>query len=52
MDAIRSLRRRTGRIKVHELLSARDEGRTVAYRNLEKAIMKLRPGCAEFVRTS
>ena len=27
MDAIRNLRRRTGRIKVGELLSARDEGR-------------------------
>jgi prevent-host-death family protein len=27
MDAIRNLRRRTGRIKVDELLSARDEGR-------------------------
>jgi prevent-host-death family protein len=27
MDAIRNLRRRTGRIEVDELLSARDEGR-------------------------
>jgi prevent-host-death family protein len=27
MDAIRNLRRRTARIKVDELLSARDEGR-------------------------
>jgi prevent-host-death family protein len=27
MEAIRNLRRRTGRIKVDELLSARDEGR-------------------------
>ena len=27
MEAIRNLRRRTGRIKVGELLSARDEGR-------------------------
>ena len=27
MDAIRSLRRRTGRIEIEELLSARDEGR-------------------------
>jgi len=27
MDAIRKLRRRTGRISVDELLSARDEGR-------------------------
>ncbi|HEX4134720.1 MAG TPA: type II toxin-antitoxin system prevent-host-death family antitoxin [Bryobacteraceae bacterium] len=27
MDAIRNLRQRTGRIKVEELLSARDEGR-------------------------
>jgi prevent-host-death family protein len=27
MDAIRNLRRRTGRIAVNELLSARDEGR-------------------------
>jgi prevent-host-death family protein len=27
MDAIRNLRRRTGRIRVDELLSARDEGR-------------------------
>jgi prevent-host-death family protein len=27
MEAIRNLRRRTGRIKVEELLSARDEGR-------------------------
>ena len=27
MDAIRNLRRRTGRITVDELLSARDEGR-------------------------
>jgi prevent-host-death family protein len=29
MDAIRNLRRRTGRIQVDELLSARDEGRRI-----------------------